>query len=115
MSILENAERLKAESTVKRNFDGIRLLVHRLRYTINPGDWENETRTAFIIGENFQAAERVLVEHMPKGKRFQIDEQGDSVIEIHALTPAIKKQLYRMLKNEFDPTTPNNIQKRLKK
>ena len=114
MTILENSEKVKEERHVKRNLEGLRLLVHRLKYTISPGDWEGETRTAFIIGEDFKAAERLLIEHMPKVKKFQIDEQGDSVIEIHGLTPEIKRRLYRVLKNEFDPVSPDNMRNRLR-
>ena len=113
MSILENYEEVKNQTTVKKNFDGIKLLVHRIKYTIDPGDWDSEVRTALIIGENYQAAENLLIQHMPKGRKHQINEMGDSLFEIHALTLGIKKQLYRMLQNEFDPTSRDNSIKKL--
>ena len=102
MTILENTQKTKSTRIVRRNFDGVKLLVHRLKYTLDPGAWDNETRTAFIIGEDFKSAERLLIENMPPGKRWQIDEMGDSVFEIHALTPEIKRRLYNILKPEYE-------------
>ena len=106
MSILENYETNKSTKSVKTNVDGVKMTVHKLQYTVAPGDfWTSEARTAYIIGEDFKAAERLIVEHMPKGKNFTIDATGDSVLDIHGITPEMKKRLYKLLQKEFDPTT----------
>ena len=113
MSILENYEKMENTKSVKTNIEGVKMTVHKLQYTVSPGDfWTSEARTAYIIGEDFKAAEKLIVEHMPKGKNFTIDATGDSVLDIHGITPEMKKRLYRALQKEFDPTTKKILRKK---
>ena len=87
---------------VKRNFDGIKLLIHRIKYTLDPGEWESCEKTAYILGKDYKDAEMLIVNALPKGTRFQISEMSDGFLEIHAITPAVKEKLYEILKPEFE-------------
>ena len=95
-------EPVKTERTVKRNFDGIKLIVHRLKYTLDPGEWHSVDKTAYVIAKDFKDAERLIVDALPKDKRFQISEMSDGFMEIHAISPAVKEKLYEILRPEFE-------------
>jgi len=95
-------EPVKTERTVKRNFDGIKLVVHRIKYTLDPGEWESVEKTAYILGRDYKDAERLIVDSLPKNKRFLISEMSDGFMEIHAITPAVKEKLYEILRPEFE-------------
>ena len=90
------------ERPVKRNFEGIKLIVHRLKYTLDPGEWHSVDKTAYVIAKDFKDAERLIVDALPKDKRFQISEMSDGFMEIHAISPAVKEKLYQILKPEFE-------------
>ena len=96
---------------MNRNFEGPRLLVHKIGYTLIP---DGQMKTAHICAENFIAAERVLIANMPKGQRFNINNYSDTEFEVCAFSPVIEKQLYKSFQNKFDPLTDENIKKRLK-
>jgi hypothetical protein len=90
------------ERPVKRNFDGIKLIVHKIKYTLDPGEWHSQDKTCHILAKDFKDAERLIVSALPKDKRFQISEMSDSFMEIHAISDSVKEKLYEILKPEFE-------------
>ena len=83
---------------MRRNFDGPRLLVHKIQYEIQPAGM---MKTAHIVAENFLAAERLLISEMG-GREFKVISYSDSEFEICAFTPEIEKALYKMFQNKYD-------------
>jgi hypothetical protein len=83
---------------MRRNFDGPRLLVHKIQYEILPAGM---MKTAHIVAENFIAAEKLLITEMG-GREFKVISYSDSEFEICAFTPAIEKALYKMFQNKYD-------------
>jgi len=99
------------KSKMNRNFEGPKLSVHKIQYTLMPDGLQ---KTAHIIAEDFLTAERVLVSAFPPGQKFHINSYSDSEREICAFSPSIKKELYLVWKEDYDPLTSKNIKKRLK-
>jgi len=83
---------------MSRNFEGPRLLVHKIQYEIMP---DGMMKTAHIIAENFVTAERLIFSEM-KGQKIHIISYSDSEFEICAFSPAIEKELYRSFQNKYD-------------
>ena len=109
-----NIEPVKIEKPVaNRNFQGIKLMVHRIKYTLDPGEWESVEKTAYILGKDYKDAERLIVDSLPKDKRFLISEMSDGFMEIHAITPAVREKLYEILRPEFE-TKKRSLSDRLK-
>ena len=87
---------------ITRNFGGIPLIVHRIKYTLNPGEWESQDKTCYLIARNFREAERLLVDNLPNDQRFNISEMSDSCFEIHAISEPVKRKLYEIFKPAFE-------------
>jgi hypothetical protein len=98
MSLI-NIENPKVQNPkMRRNFEGPRLLVHKIQYEILP---DGMMKTAHIIAEDFLTAERLIFSEM-KGQKIHIISYSDSEFEICAFSPAIEKQLYRSFQNKYD-------------
>ena len=95
-------EPTKTERTVTRNFEGIKLLLHRIKYSLDPGEWTSQDKTCYIMARDFKEAERVVVDALPRAKRFQITEMSDSCIEVHAISESVKEKLYEILRPQFE-------------
>ena len=95
------------ERKVTRNFEGIKLIVHKLKYTLNPGAWESQDKTVYILAKNFQEAERLVEDNLPRGTRFNISEMSDGFMEIHAISESVKEKLYEILRPEFEKKKEN--------
>jgi hypothetical protein len=98
MSLI-NIENPKVQNPkMRRNFEGPRLLVHKIQYEILP---DGMMKTAHIVAQNFLAAERLLISEMDGGP-FKVISYSDSEFEICAFTPEIEKALYKMFQNKYD-------------
>jgi hypothetical protein len=97
---IEKAPKTKRKNTT--NFDG-RLVMHKIKYTISPGDWNAENdKVAWIIADSYKEAEKLVVDSIPKDLDFVIDEMSDSVLEISAISEPVKQRLYDMFKPQFE-------------
>ena len=97
---------VKTERKVTRNFDG-KLVVSKIKYTLNPGSWESQDKTVNILAQNFKEAERLVAENLPRNQRFNISEMSDGFMEIHAISQSVKQKLYDMLRPEFEQKKPS--------
>ena len=87
----------------RRNFTGDRLWIHRIEYETNPGDFfKSMRRKANIMASTFEEAGQILHNSM-KGADYNIISSSDSELEVHAISSALKKQIWKQWNHEYDP------------